>query len=335
VRAALLLCATLVLLGACSGRQTMLDPAGEQAQEIDVVWRVMLVVCGFMYALVLIFLLWALVRARRPLGDLAPRTGHTANERALERGLGAWIALIVLGLAGLTATSFLIDAALARNDPGPLRIRVTANQWWWAVEYPGSTPDQTIRTANELHLPVNRPALIELRANDVIHSLWIPNLAGKRDLIPGRFNTLVITPRREGVYRAQCAEFCGLEHAYMALDVHVHSSESFQAWQEHARAPAEAVTTAVEATGREIFIRNACALCHTIAGTGAQGVTGPDLTHFAARRTIAGGVLPNTPDALADWIENPQAFKPGVNMPAVTMSANERAALAAYLGSLE
>lgn len=330
-----LLLFALVTLAACSGRQTMLDPAAEQAQEIDIVWRAMLAVCGFMYALVLILLVWALLRARRPSADVAPKLGHTSNERLLERGLGAWIGLIVLGLAGLTATSFLIDAALARNEPGPLQIRVTANQWWWAVEYPGSTPDQTIRTANELHLPINRPAVIELRANDVIHSLWVPNLSGKRDLIPGRINRLVITPRREGVYRAQCAEFCGAEHAYMALDVQVHSAESFQAWQEHALAAASLPATSAQHYGRQVFMQNACILCHTISGTDAQGVTGPDLTHFAARRVIAGGALPNTPEALASWIANPQAHKPGVNMPAVTLTSNEMASLVAYLDSLQ
>ncbi|HYD73462.1 MAG TPA: hypothetical protein VEF55_10010, partial [Candidatus Binatia bacterium] len=136
MRRELLVWSAFALLAACSGPQTMLAPAGEQAQEIDVVWRTMLVVCGIMYALVLAFLVWALARARRVLADGGPKMGHTANERALERGLGAWIVLIVLGLAGLTATSFLVDAALARNDPGPLRIRVTANQWWWAVDYP-------------------------------------------------------------------------------------------------------------------------------------------------------------------------------------------------------
>lgn len=325
----------VAVLAACSSRQTMLDPAGEQAQEIDVVWRTMLAVCGFMYALVLAFLGWALVRARRPLATGAPKVGHSLNERALERGLATWIALIVLGLAGLTATSFLIDSALARNAPGPLRIRVTGNQWWWAVEYEGSTPDQIIRTANELHLPLNRPALIELRANDVIHSLWIPNLSGKRDLIPGRVNRLVITPRREGAYRAQCAEFCGLEHAFMALDVRVDSAADFEAWRERALAPARVPTTANQRAGQHVFMQNACILCHTIAGTDAAGVTGPDLTHFAARRTIAGGVLMNNREALASWIANPQAHKPGTNMPAVTLSDNEMNALVDYLESLQ
>lgn len=334
MRRALAICAAL-LLAACDGRQTMLAPAGEQAQEIDIVWRTMLAVCGFMYALVVLFLIWALLRARRPLAPLTPQTGHTPNERAMERSLAGWIALVVLGLTGLTATSFLIDAALALNAPGPLHIRMTANQWWWAVEYEGTTPDQTIRTANELHLPLNRPAIIELRANDVIHSLWIPNLAGKRDLIPGRVNRLVITPRREGLYRAQCAEFCGLEHAFMALDVRVHSAESFEAWREHALTPARRPLTPSEQAGQQVFVQNACVMCHAIAGTDAHGTTGPDLTHVASRRVLAGGALPNTRESLSDWIANPQAYKPGAAMPAVTLSANQMSALVDYLESLE
>jgi len=331
---ALLFLAPLFLLAGCGGRQSMLNPVGEQAQEIDVVWRVMLGVCGFMYALVLVFLAWALVRASRA-NQQAPKIGHTKHERALERGLGAWMALIVLGLAGLTATSFLIDAALARNEPGPVRIRVTANQWWWAVEYIGSTPDRTIRTANELHLPVDRPALIELRANDVIHSLWIPNLAGKRDLIPGRINTLTVTPRREGSFRAQCAEFCGLQHAHMALEVTVHSAVDFQAWQERALLPARSPATQSQRFGHQVFMDNACVLCHSIAGTSAFGVTGPDLTHLASRPTIAAGALANTRPNMASWIANPQRHKAGANMPAVTLSGEEMNALVDYLASLE
>ncbi len=330
----LILVGLALALAACVGRQTMLDPAGEQAQEIDVIWRTMLIVCGFMYVLVLLFLAWALVRARR-VASTAPASGHTPNERALERGLGAWIALIVAGLIGLSVTSFLIDAALARNAPDPLHVRVTANQWWWAVEYPGLSPDQLLRTANEIHLPVNRPAQIELQANDVIHSLWIPNLAGKRDLIPGRTNTLVITPRREGVYRAQCAEFCGLQHANMALQVVVESPAQFEAWRARSLAPARAPTTASQQLGQRVFLENACMLCHSIAGANAYGVTGPDLTHLASRPHIASGALPNTRDALAAWIANPQTIKPGTNMPAVSLSAEEMSALVDYLQSLQ
>jgi cytochrome c oxidase subunit 2 len=192
-----------------------------------------------------------------------------------------------------------------------------------------------MRTANELHLPVNRPALIELRSNDVIHSLWVPNLSGKRDLIPGRINHLVVTPRRIGLFRAQCAEFCGLEHAFMALDVQVDSASDFEAWRERALSPARMPATASERMGQQVFMQHACVLCHTISGTDAHGVTGPDLTHFGSRRTIAGGVLANERETLAGWIANPQAYKPGTNMPAVTLSGNDMAALVDYLESLQ
>jgi cytochrome c oxidase subunit II len=338
MRGALLLAFMLLLAGCASDRQSMLLPMGEQAREIDIVWRVMLVVCGIMYALVLVFLLWSLLRARRAakVATLAaPKLGHSPNERALERGLGAWIGLIVVGLTGLTATSFAIDAALARNEPGALQIRMTANQWWWSVEYEGSTPDQTIRTANELYLPVDRPVEIELRANDVIHSLWIPNLAGKRDLIPGRVNSLTITPRREGVYRAQCAEFCGLQHALMALEVNVVTDEAFEAWRERALEPARAPLTPSQSLGQRVFLESACVMCHTVSGTDANGVTGPDLTHIGSRPSLAAGTLANTPANMALWIENPQRFKAGVNMPAVSLSDEEMAALTDYLDHLE
>jgi cytochrome c oxidase subunit 2 len=326
----------MVTLASCAGRQTMLDPEADQAQAIDGIWRLMLWVCGGMYLIVMALLIWALVRARRgALQQGAPVTGHSAAEALLERGVAVWVGVVVLGLFVLAGASFVVDRALAVQAPAPLHITVTANQFWWNVQYDGEAPDQRIITANELYLPLNRAAEIELRSNDVIHSLWIPNLAGKRDLIPGRINHVTITPRRAGLYRGQCAEFCGLEHAWMALDIRVLPAQDFSHWYAGQLVSAASPTTAELQFGQHVFLSHACASCHAISGTNAGGVTGPDLSHFGSRRTLAAGMLPNQRGALAGWIANPQALKPGVAMPAVDLSPAELNALSDYLESLK
>lgn len=322
-------------LAACAGDQTTLAPAADEAARSDVVWRVMLWVCGGMYLLVMIGLGWALWRARagRREGQ-APAAGVTAAEPRLEGALTGWAALIVLGLIGLSVVSFLADRSLAVIGPKPLVIRVTGAQWWWKAEYSDDAPARRLTTANEIHLPLGRPARIVLQADDVIHSFWVPNLAGKEDLIPGRLNVLTITPRKTGTYRGQCAEFCGLEHALMGLTVTVEEPAAFEAWKQRQLAPAAAPATPAQAEGAQLFQAKACVSCHRIEGTDAGGMLGPDLTHIASRRTLAAGTLPNTPEAMRSWIADPQAHKPGSNMPKVTLSENELARLVDYMESL-
>jgi cytochrome c oxidase subunit 2 len=212
-RAAVAALAALALAG-CNRVQTMLDPAADQARAIHGLWDLMLWVCGFMYLLVLAGLAWALWRARHRLtGDAAPSI-TSPNDPAIDRTLVGWTALIVAGLVVLTTASFLVDRSLAKPGAPAVSVKVVANQWWWAIEYQdAANPSQGFITANELHLPVGEPVQITLASNDVIHSFWVPNLHGKMDLIPGRSNVIRITPRREGLFRGQCAEFCGLQHA--------------------------------------------------------------------------------------------------------------------------
>jgi len=324
-----------LVLCSCRGVQTMLDPAGDQARDIDVVWRAMLIVCGGMYLLVLGFLAWALWRARRPAPVGAPAIGHTPAERTLERSLSAWVALIVAGLVTLVTISFLVDRSLAEVGPQPLRVKVTAHQWWWQVDYDGSPQSQIVSTANELHLPLNRPAVVELQAHDVIHSFWAPNLAGKVDLIPGRTNYVAITPRRLGGFRGQCAEFCGLEHAKMAFDVTVESPEAFEAWRRSQLAEAQVPTNAQQVHGQQLFQTKACVMCHRIQGAEAGGSTGPDLTHLMSRRHIAAGALRNSRGDLAAWIADPQGVKPGTTMPRVPLTSDELNDVVAYLEMLK
>jgi cytochrome c oxidase subunit 2 len=329
--------AAAMAVAGCRGVQTMLDPVGDQARDIDGVWRTMLVVCGIMYLLVMGFLAWALwrARARRAEAEAPPAVGHTAAEPALERGLAGWAALVVGGLVLLVTVSFLVDRSLAQVGPDPLKIKVTANQWWWQVEYEGDPPSQRVTTANELHLPLNRPAVIELHATDVIHSFWVPNLSGKTDLIPGRTNYIAVTPRRLGALRGQCAEFCGLEHAKMAFDVTVDTPQAFEAWRTQQLATAADPTDPQAVHGKQVFETKACALCHAVQGSEANATNGPDLTHLMGRAHIAAGALPNTRGDLSAWIADPQGVKPGTTMPRVALTSDELNDLVSYLETLK
>jgi cytochrome c oxidase subunit II len=326
-----------LLLTGCSGKQAALDPAGDQAATIGDLWTLMLWICGFMYLLVLIFLGMALWKARHVLAKRPLAHGAASpQEKRLRFALGGWFALIVVGLMILSVGSFFIDRRLSQASlDSALKIKITAAQWWWKVEYEGNSPHERLITANELRLPVGRPALLELRADDVIHSFWIPNLGGKQDLIPGRTNSLLLTPRREGEYRGQCAEFCGLQHAKMALEASVMKENDFTHWRNQQSLPAPAPTTPEQIRGHELFMSGPCASCHQIVGTPAAGQTGPDLTHVASRRAIAAGARPYSVAALRDWLRDPHSIKPGNHMPQVQLSDTDLDALTAYLDSLK
>jgi cytochrome c oxidase subunit 2 len=326
-------CALALLLCGCHGRQSVLDPAGDQSAAILDMWHLMLVVCGLMYVLVMMMLAWAIWRVRR--GASGPGASTAGDDQA-HRWLRSWSVLIVVGLFVLATGSFLIDRRLAgADDANALKVRITASEWWWQVEYLDQNPTQTFTTANELHLPVNRATRLELRSADVIHSFWVPNLNGKTDLIPGHTNAQTVTPRRLGTLRGQCAEFCGLEHARMAMDVTVDTEAGFQKWRTSQLASAHAPATVVERTGQRVFLTRTCAMCHAIGGTDAAGHVGPDLTHLASRPRLAAGALPMEATALSQWITNPHGAKPGTNMPATDMPPDDLAALVTYLMSLK
>jgi cytochrome c oxidase subunit 2 len=270
-------------------------------------------------------LAWVLLRFReRPGAPLPPQTrGHTLLEIA-------WTvapAFILLAIA--IPTIQVIFRTQAAPSPKALEVLVRGRQWWWEFRYP--TLD--LATANELHLPAGRPVVLKLEGPDVIHSFWVPQLGGKRDVIPGRLNQITLTPDAPGEYWGQCAEFCGASHANMLMRVLVEAPETFERWVAAQRAtPAEPAGPAAE--GKAIFARSACVGCHTIRGVSA-GVLGPDLTTFGSRRTLGAGILPNTPENVAAWVRNPVAFKPGVKMPALGLSEAEARAVAAYLESLK
>jgi cytochrome c oxidase subunit 2 len=313
---------------------------GPQAAHVLQMWHLLLGVCGAVFVAVLAAFAIALVRGRRAGRGAAPAevapdlSSLSAPERGAHRGVvGATLASVAL-LAFLIVASVLTDRALAQlSTRGALELQVTANQWWWEVRYDGP-PSETFLTANEIHVPVGRTVLVRLRSNDVIHSLWVPSLAGKKDLIPGRDAELVFRADRPGTYRGQCAEFCGAEHAWMAFDVVADPPERFEAWADHQRQPAPAPADAFQLRGQQLFVGTTCVMCHTVSGTTASATHGPDLTHVAARRTLAAGTLPNTPAALRAWIRDPQTFKPGSTMPASNLSDEDLDALVAWLETL-
>jgi len=314
----------------------VLHAAGPHASEIIALWRIALLICGVVFAAVLIALAAALWRApRQP--NAAPALDESPAQR--QRGwriVAASTAASLVLLFVLIAASVWTDRALARVDlHGAQHIEVTAHQWWWELRYDDAEVARIFSTANELHVPVGRPVVLTLRADDVIHSLWLPNLAGKKDLVPGRPTTHVLRADVAGEFRGPCAEFCGAQHAGMVLTLIAEPQAQYDAWADAQRGSAPNAEAPQLARGRHLFEHGSCALCHTVVGTDAAGKMAPDLTHLGSRRTIAAGVLPNTPQTLAAWISDPQRHKPGSNMPPAALPPDDLQALVAYLGTLQ
>lgn len=212
-----------------------------------------------------------------------------------------------------------------------LTVRVVGHQWWWEVRYPGSRAV----TANEIHIPVGTRVNLVTVTADVIHSFWVPQLARKIDMVPGRRNRILLYASRAGVYRGQCAEFCGLQHAHMSLEVVAQPKPAFRAWLANMARPARSPSGGGALAGRRTFMSDQCASCHRIAGTSAQGTVGPDLTHLATRLTLAAVTIPNLPGTLEQWIRHPQAIKPGDRMPDLGLSQREAHDIVTYLDSLK
>ncbi|MBV8708206.1 MAG: c-type cytochrome, partial [Acidobacteriaceae bacterium] len=221
------------------------------------------------------------------------------------------------------------------NGKKRLIVEVTGNQWWWQFRYMNSDPSQILLTANEIHIPVGQPVLIRGMSNDVIHSFWVPNLHGKRDLIPSRTTTEYIQADQSGVYRGQCAEFCGLQHAHMSFYVIAEPEERFNAWMASQLQPAAPSSDPVLQHGQQAFLSYECVYCHQIRGTTAAGQNAPDLTHFGSRRSIAAGTLPNNLGNLTGWLVNPQRIKPGNHMATIAVNSQDLQPLAEYLESLK
>lgn len=326
-RALLLLVALCVLLlSGCvdqDGPQDFINhQSGEIAEKQDELWDIVFAVAVAIFFIVEGLLIYAVIRFRHKPGR---RAAQFHGNTKLEVVLTAVPALILAGLAVPTVGT-IFD--LAQEEPGSLEITVTAKQFWWEYEY----IDEGIITANEMHIPVGQTVQLRLEGTDVIHSFWVPRLAGKQDVVPGRINFLKIKADEPGVYWGQCTEFCGLSHANMRLRVIAHPADEFERWVVEQRKPAE---VDMDSPGARLFFEGECAQCHAIQGTDAAARTGPDLTHFASRDTFAGALFDNNTDELRRWLADPPGVKPGSLMPDYGLSSEEVDRLIEFLQSLE
>ncbi|MFD2795798.1 cytochrome c oxidase subunit II [Promicromonospora vindobonensis] len=332
--------------------QSMFPPASDDASRVDSHWQLMLIAGSAVWVVVVTVAFIAVLRRRRGAeraGDVPEAT--QGNEHLVVGVLGAVVpALVIIGV--------MADSVLVLRDTGSTGsgadattvVEVDGKQYWWEVRY----PEHQVETANEIHIPTGQDVRVELTSPDVIHSFWVPQLSGKVDLVPGETNVLTLSADEPGTYWGQCAEYCGLQHAWMRFVVVAHDEPEYAGWLEAQARPAEQADPAQgdgddvesgpgpaagpasdEIAGREIFMSSSCVYCHTVAGTEAQGTLGPDLTHLASRQMIGAGVLPNDRESLARWIEHPQDVKPGNAMPGTELEDDELDDLIAYLESLE
>jgi cytochrome c oxidase subunit 2 len=258
------------------------------------------------------------------------------HEVHLSYVVGVLVVVTVIILLIFMIRDFLTGRAMRSiNDPNPIRIQITAHQWWWNVQYENDVASNWLTTANEIHLPVGKAVRFDLESADVIHSFWSPNFDGKKDIVPGHPTSLLFRPTKTGTFYGQCGEFCGLQHAHMRFVVVVESAQDFQNWLTAQSEPAKEPQDDFTKRGQRVFLDGTCIMCHTISGTPARGSVGPDLTHLASRQMLGAGTLYNTKGHLGGWILDAPKIKPGVLMPQHNLSAADFQALLGYLESLK
>lgn len=363
----------VAMSSACDSADRTTAPASPQAGEIDGLWTLSLWLGTAVWLAVMVLLAIPLVRSRRqrqqeaeasprpdgvvasPDGGEADRSGWAAPGAIIDEPIAAadpatheaaqadervrsrllWIGGIIgpaIILLLLLVASGRVGASTAHVErPDEIVIDVTGHMFWWEVHY----PDHDVTTANEIHVPVDRPVRLRLYSEDVIHSFWIPRMHGKIDTIPGQENWLSFEPTETGTFRGACAEFCGIAHAQMVAWLEVQPVEDFDAWIEQQAADATPPEDDAAQMGERVFIEAGCAACHAVRGTEAVGGVGPDLTHLASRQTLASGIVPNDRDNLQELIVDPLAVKPGIRMPPTQLSPEEIEALLDYLETLE
>jgi cytochrome c oxidase subunit 2 len=334
LRAAVVL---LLAVTGCSPVDAPMTTFAPKSNFAEAIHRLYLQVIGWdslIFIIVAVALFLALMRYSTRQRDDGGRLPVYREHIGLEVAWTLGPALVLLAIAIPTVrTTFHSQPAVPPANA--LKVRITAHQWWWQVEY----PDLALTTANEIHLPAGRHIWLLLESADVIHSFWVPQLGGKRDVIPGHTNTLHFVPEVPGTYLGQCAEFCGLSHANMRFRVFVETPDAFRDWAAHQRSPAISPGRPLDisspvAAGARLFASSPCVACHTVRGVSTQRV-GPDLTHFGSRTTLAAGILSNTSENLTTWLRDPPAVKPGTMMPALGLSSAQISELVAYLESLK
>jgi cytochrome c oxidase subunit 2 len=327
----------LAAAAACHGPQNVLDPAGAPNRIVNRLWWSMLAVAAVVWIAVVLAAFWAAVSRRRTTREELQPVMPSPNDE--QRRHARIVGALIGGTAGVLLLflifDFTVGRALAEHPSRALTVEIVGHQWWWEVHYVDPDPSKLLVDANELHIPAGEPVQVKLSSRDVIHSFWVPDLIGKRDLIPGYTSSIFLDADRPGIYRAQCAEFCGAEHAKMALVVVVHPRADFASWLARQRKPATEPNDSSAKQGERVFLAGACSSCHSITGTEAYGTLGPDLTHLASRRTIGAGTLMNTRGNLAGWVVDPQSLKPGVRMPSNQLAAKDLLALLDYLQTLK
>ncbi len=320
---------------------SIFSPASPPAESIRILSVLVFVITGLIFLVVEGILIYLILRSRRRVVDDTKEPPQLYGSMPIEIAWTAAPALIVFILTLVVARSLWevrADIPKPRADSPALFVTAIGHQWWWEYRYETyDGNDLGFTTANELHVPasepgVARPVYLTLKSADVCHSFWVPRLAGKTDLIPGRVNAMWFQAEEKGLFLGQCAEYCGTQHAYMLLRVVVESPDDFTRWTEGQRAPA--VEAAGAAEGKAVFLSQSCVNCHRIRGTPANGTYAPDLTHLMSRDTLAAGMVPNTAEQLRRWIDDPQPVKPGCLMPAFGLAARERDLLLDYLRTL-
>jgi len=308
-------------------------PESVPAHSITHLAGFVLAITGAIFVLVASLLVYAVVRFRRRAGDDGKEPAQIYGAGPVEAAWTIVPCLIVVVLA-LTTARVIHEIQDARQPAGALEVQVIGHQFWWEFRY----PKLGIVTANELHVPVSggevrRPTFLDLRSADVVHSFWVPRMAGKTDLIPNKINSMWIEPERTGLFLGQCAKYCGTQHAKMLIRVYVDTPEEFDRWAKAQEQNAEQDPTV--AAGRLVFEQTACINCHAIKGTVANGRFGPDLTHLMSRDTLGSGALSNSPQSLRAWIKSPDQFKPGALMPAMNLKDADLDQMVNYLMTLK
>jgi cytochrome c oxidase subunit 2 len=322
--------ALALALGGCAWDGPMSTVVGRSdfARAILSVYSIITWTTAIIGVLVFVILAIALIRFRERPGDTTlPRQvrGHTLLEIAWT--IGPALALLIIAIPTI---QIIFRTQTAATPPDALHVTVRGWQWWWEFRY----PDLGVVTANELHLPAGRPVVLQLEGPDVIHSFWVPQLGGKRDVVPARVNRIILTPETPGEYIGQCAEYCGASHANMRFRVFVHDKAGWEKWVAGQQAAPTEPKDDLAVKGKEIFSQSACVGCHTIAGVSA-GTLGPNLSHFGSRTTLAAGIMKTTPENVMKWVEDPARHKPGALMPNLGLRDEQTKALAAYLLSLK
>jgi cytochrome c oxidase subunit II len=318
------------------GRHLILHPGAPQSSHIEWLYWVIFWITFAVFLLMILGFTRAGARAHVDAIEPLPVTKSEEADRKATWAVGSAVAVTVITLFVVLVLSVVTGKrAGGLTSKNPITIQIIGHQWWWEINYPNSQADQTVTTANEIHVPVGTPVVILTNSADVIHSFWAPSINGKRDLLPGYSSAFWFKVDEPGIYRGQCAEFCGLQHAHMGFSVTAEPVDQFQAWEQQQLKPAADPTTPEATRGRAVFLTHACLMCHTIRGTDAGSRVGPDLTHLASRNMIAAETLPNSTGALAGWILDPQRIKPGVRMSPNPLAPDDLQALIAYLRSLQ